>query len=485
MNSFKIGLGTLVVLLAALGQSAPAQSPGMPAASSRYFSPTSGRDAAVRRVQDAAPLPAPEVIDENLALPRAERDGLGAEATTAAEEAAEASDTPNTDFLMRVLGIPEESRFHTFGWIQNSFTGNTNGRGSNAQNFGVNPNFKANQWMGNQYYIVFERLLEQNDEINFGFRIDNLFGNDWTFNHATGLFDTQNKPGRFAGYDPAQMFAEVHLPILTEGGLDVKGGRFYTLAGYEVVPATGRPLLSVPYMFAYGQPFTHFGVLTTLHVTDKINFYNGAINGWDRWINDTYKWGYMGGLSWTFNDDKTTLTTIVIAGPNQFQRFLPTSQAIQPVGTPVTPPQYSGRYNPYYAGNIRTLVTTVLTHKWNDKLTQVFETDQGAEPRVPFIGGEITRRGSQWYSVGNWFLYSFNDKLTGVWRTEWFKDTSGARTGFADNFYEITLGAIYKPQPWLWVRPEARYDWSQFTTPYSGGTRDSQLTLAFDVIVLF
>ena len=79
----------------------------------------------------------------------------------------------------------------------------------------------------------------------------------------------------------------------------------------------------------------------------------------------------------------------------------------------------------------------------------------------------------------------FNDKLTGVWRSEVFRDDDGVRTGFADNFYEQTLGLIYKPHSWLWIRPEARYDWAQDTKPYTDGTRSSQFTLGFDVILLF
>ena len=39
----------------------------------------------------------------------------------------------------------------------------------------------------------------------------------------------------------------------------------------------------------------------------------------------------------------------------------------------------------------------------------------------------------------------------------------GAATGVAGLYNEMTLGLIYKPKPWLWFRPEARYDW----TPYS------------------
>src|SRR6185312_15121490 len=141
------------------------------------------------------------------------------------EEAAPDLNAP-PNLLMKALGT-EEWPVKFYGWIQNSFTGNANGTPRNAVNFGVNPNFLANRWMGNQYYLIFEKPLEQNDEINFGFRVDNLFGHDWAFNHSRGLFDTQNRAGRFAGYDPAQIYGEVHLPVITEGGLDIKGGRFY------------------------------------------------------------------------------------------------------------------------------------------------------------------------------------------------------------------------------------------------------------------
>jgi hypothetical protein len=49
----------------------------------------------------------------------------------------------------------------------------------------------------------------------------------------------------------------------------------------------------------------------------------------------------------------------------------------------------------------------------------------------------------------------------------------------------MTLGLMFKPCPYLWVRPEVRYDWAQFGTPYTDGTRGSQFTLGFDVIFLF
>ncbi len=442
--------------------------------------------------------PGPAATASNLTVPSAERAFGAGEPTTVVgkEEVAEEQEpTP----LMKLLGI-EDSPVKVYGWIQNSFTGNTNGNGASRTNFGVQPNWQANKWMGNQYYFVIENPLEQEDELNFGFRLDNLFGNDWLFNHMQGLLDGVFQPaGSFAGYDPAQFYAEAHLPILTEGGLDVKGGRWYTLAGYETVPAIARPMLSVPYMFYYGQPFTHMGVLTTLHVSDRVNLYNGTINGWDRFINERYQWGYIGGFSWTSRDERTSLAFTSVWGPNQYPSFLPSTQQYYATGY-VNVPSIAGLDNPGYHRNDRTLFTTVLTQRWSDKLTQVIETDQGWERSVPGLASPIVdgvvqngaSKSAQWQSFGNWFLYSFNDKLTGVWRSEIFWDQQGVRTGLndgsrfvGDRFHEITLGLIWKPTPWIWVRPEARYDWTQFHPAYTDNTRKEQFTLGFDVIVLF
>ena len=89
---------------------------------------------------------------------------------------------------------------------------------------------------------------------------------------------------------------------------------------------------------------------------------------------------------------------------------------------------------------------------------------------VPGIGPGGTAENASWYGVGNWFLRSIIQDgdfhvLSGVWRAEVFRDNNGARTGYADTFYETTLGLIYRPRPWLWVRPEARYDWAEHTHP--------------------
>ena len=77
------------------------------------------------------------------------------------------------------------------------------------------------------------------------------------------------------------MFGEVHLPILTKNGLDIRGGRFYSPAGFENAQAIKRPLLSIPYCFNF-PPFTLFGILTTEPSMERRTAARASEDGGDR-----------------------------------------------------------------------------------------------------------------------------------------------------------------------------------------------------------
>ena len=389
-----------------------------------------------------------------------------------------------SNFLERLLGI-ENAPVSLYGWIENSFTGNTNGTPRNRSNFSVFPNRLANQWQGNQLpYLIAENPLELNDTVNLGFRFDFLFGNDWQFSKAYGLFDKAFPNNHLAGIDLPQFFGEIHLPILTPYGLDIRGGRFYAPSGFESVQAIRRPLLSVPYMFNY-TPFTYFGFICTLHVSPGLNLVSGAVEGGDRIFDENYHYSYLGGFSWSSRNSKTAISSHILVGPNQLPSFPPLDTPILPTGVQQSPPGLEGRRNPLYAHHPRTYFDTVISRKWTENFTQADEVFFVIDSKVPFQDGTV--KDSSWYGFANWFLYAFDraQKYTGVWRAEIFNDPQGSVTGVPALYNEQTIGLIYKPKPWLWIRPEARYDWTPFAKPFSDGTRSSQLTLAFDVIVQF
>ena len=264
-----------------------------------------------------------------------------------------------------------------------------------------------------------------------------------------------------------------------------------------MVPATGRPLLSVPYMFNYGQPFTHIGVLVDLapHRPDQHLQRCGQRLG-PRHHREPTSTTTSAASPGPPRTRKANIAISTIAGPQEYPRFLPT-QHLYPADRRARDAPAVLRPRQPVLRRQRPLdhVTTVLTYKWTDKFTQVIETDQSFEKNVPFSApitarNPLGRHNAEWYSFGNWFLWQFwkkddRDIMTAVWRSEVFRDNNGVRTGFADNFYEMTLGFIIKPKPYIWIRPEVRYDWAQFTHPYTDGTRNSQFTIGVDAILLF
>lgn len=390
---------------------------------------------------------------------------------------------PTPLLLNKALGF-QDRPYRVYGWIENSFTGNANGLPRNRENFGVFPNTLADQWMGNQYYLVLENPLNADDSVHFGFRLDVLFGNDWEFTKDYGLFDRAWPDHWFPGLDLPQIYGEVHLPVLTPLGLDIRAGRFYSLTGFESPQAIARPLLSVPYSMNF-TPFTFFGGYAKLNLHSRLNVWSGTIDGFDRWPNEPYKWGFIGGMSWTSRDQKLN---IVIGGADAYDQlpiFPPPYARDLPIGVP-GPGFLPRRPNPFYNQSRRGYLLGLATYKWSARLTQAIETDQVWDPQILGYGQDpYVPHSAAYHGLANWFLYQFTPKLTGVWRSEIFWDPYGLATGNADNYHEITLGLVYKPRDHVWIRPEVRYDWAQFTHPYSDGTRSSQLTMGFDVIFLF
>ncbi len=404
-------------------------------------------------------------------------------ATTESAAPPPSSPAPTPLLLNNALGL-QDRQVRVYGWIQNSFNGDTNGMPANRENFSIYPDHLSNQWMGNQYYLVLDDPLEQNDVVNFGFRFDFLFGNDWQLTKDYGLFDRAFPINHFAGIDLPQIYGEVHLPVLTPRGLDLRAGRFYSLMGFESATAVSRPLMSMPYDLVY-TPFTFFGAIAALHLSERLNLVLGTLDGYDRWPNEPYKWGFLGEMSWTSRNQKLNLIFGGADAYDQLPRFAPANAPYVPEGVP-PPPFLAGKLNPYYNQSRRGYVSGTLTYKWTDKFTQALQFDSLFDPMILGYGHDpYVAHAAASYIFAHWCLYQFTDKVTGVWRTEVFWDPYGLATGVAGTFHEMTLGLNIRPKPWLWFRPEVRYDWAQSAHPYNDGTRSSQLTLGFDVIFLF
>ena len=150
-----------------------------------------------------------------------------------------------TNALARFLGIAD-SPIKIYGWLDNSYTYNANGRPRSDSNFSVFPNRLADSWQGDQYYLVIEKPARDEDYVDLGFRFDSFLGNDWQFSKDYGLFDRAFRPIPSPGSTFPRFTRKPTSRCSRTWALLVRFGRFYSPSGFESVMATKRRCCRCP-----------------------------------------------------------------------------------------------------------------------------------------------------------------------------------------------------------------------------------------------
>ncbi|MCE5301710.1 MAG: porin [Planctomycetaceae bacterium] len=346
------------------------------------------------------------------------------------------------------------------GWIEGGILSNQYGAQRNGplgfEQYG--DGFKMNQLWG----FLERKTNTDGCGWDVGGRVDYLFGTDGPYTQAFGdhTWDYGWNSSRDYGSAIPQAYVEVAYNNLT-----IKGGRFYTSIGYEVVPATGNFFYSHSYQMFYAEPFTHTGMLATYKANDVVTVFGGWVNGWDEgWQGADSGSMFLGGVTFTFSE-RTSLTWATTAGR---------------IGTGRTFDDGTiGADGDVYMNSL------VFTWKLTDKLTYVLQHDLGTNYNI----GDAD---AQWYGLSNYLLYKLNDCWGVGGRFEWFQDPQGARVvaGNDGNYYELTAGLNYKPHANVTLRPEIRYDWYNGSIgpngrPFNDGSSNTQLSGGFDFIFTF
>jgi putative OmpL-like beta-barrel porin-2 len=375
----------------------------------------------------------------------------------------------------------EPSGTQIYGWIQQGFAGNPDSPRDRV-NFGTNLGWRSNDYRLNQAYVVLDNTLEHEDRLNIGYRVDFLVGHDAPFFVANGLLSdftgfnrgsglgvdgpkSFREPNR-VGIDFPQFYLEAHFPgVITPGGVDVRAGKFYTLMGREVYPGADTDFYSRAYENIYATPFTHTGVLATLHATATLDVIAGVVRGWDVFRDNNDMVSFHGGLVWNAPDKRYSWTTAWITGPEQ--------------------PDDNRDY--------RSLVSSYLTAKLGPADAWVVSAGGHLAYESNGAVDAVTGRkhDAKWYGTTVNIFYTLAPGWRLGTRLEWFRDEDGTRTaqlgrpGLAAHFFDFTLGVTYKPHRSVIIRPELRVDWSPDARPYNDRTSKVQLVPAVDLIVRF
>ena len=369
------------------------------------------------------------------------------------------------------------SSFSIYGWVEAGATLNSK-QPDDRQNFGRLFDDRANELMLNQVVLTAEKTLAPKaGESDWGFKLQGMFGSDARFIHSLGLLD--NASNKMLQPDLVEAYFSYHLPVLSDGGIDVKAGKFVTLEGAETIDPRTDPFYSHTYIFNFGIPFNHTGVLATFHVTKIFDLMAGITRGVNTSIDDNnHSYSFHGGIGFIgLADGKLTGVFSTHFGPE----------------------------TPNDNKNYRYLNDLTFTYTLSDKDSLITDLN--------YIKDDAAK--AKGYGIAGYFIHKVSDTLAVQVRGEIWKDRDGfyvaqfgnnddvmnalrgnaindPRTvgGGSTTYRAITVGLSYKPSvanPFtgLTIRPELRYDQSSDTKAFVDSKHKSQLTFGIDAVLTF
>ncbi len=475
------------------------------------------KQVAYNRYYQPSPSDAPEY--DNKADEKTEEATVGGNQTPAAA----ADDGPATCYSekfepVRLFGkTPFEKRWGIVatGWIAQSYTQNfwsprdrTNGP--------VTWTDRSNDYQLNEIYSILKRDVDNGGEgWDWGFRWDTQYGTSSRFNTSAGFEDKFASNINQSQYNIAMPNANV---IAQYNDLKVTMGRYTSPVGFYAIGTYNNFFNTLPYTFQYGEPFTHTGFLAQYQVTDDLNLGAGFIRGWDNTGSFNPGSGYIG-----------TVVRNNLAKEGDSLSFVPVFSSAEPVtyadngqpisagvaGVPNNPPAFAPRY----------LQTLVYSRPVAEKLTYVFQSDFGYQANAWADGSA-----AHWYGVNQYLYYKVNNCISWGINAEWFRDDTGYRVGgflpdyyqgyyqsrirglspnrsdYIGNWYQITCGPRWTPNPNLVIRPNLRFDWfdgkigpnnpgvnanggpgsgTNGGLPFGDGTKSVQGILGTDVVIVY
>ncbi len=245
-----------------------------------------------------------------------------------------------------------------------------------------------------------------------------------------------------------QAFAVYNVDV--GNGLTLKGGKFTTLNGNEVIEPWANPTFSRSYLFTFAGPYTHTGGYAAYPVTDMISLTAGGVIGWDSVFDN--------------NSAPSAIGQIAI-DPSEYA-YLKVSGMFGPeqtcAGEPGVLPTLQGQG---CDSNMRGLVDTVLDVYPTEDVGISFNFLWASESEASQIN---PGRHAQWIGATGTVWYDFLDCFTVATRGEWFQDQQGVRLAATDpagNVIGTTVWAVTGDvkamlSEHIYLRTEYRYDGS-------------------------
>jgi hypothetical protein len=352
----------------------------------------------------------------------------------------------------------DKAKLKFSGWFDTDYTFRSTGHGIN--NIAPVMNRFGDEALIRSIGLYISKPLDPKDW-SWGFNSIFIAGADASFlTPVAGGWKNTNP--RFGG-DWTDLNVTAHLPVLTEGGLDIKAGRQTTVLGPMGALPWQRYFDSSDYAWYNEEEGRYTGVSTVLHISKQLDWYNGIEFGWGQFF-DYYSPApqYITQINYWLDEEakNTKVWLTVLTGP-------------------------TGKFSP---GN--TTTTEIgIQHNWNKYVYQTVDC-QICYSKAPIFFPKPLGYQERAYDVYTYLGAHLNTCWDINSRFEWYQDVDGGGYpgGFGvphTHYFNITVGPDYHPVKWLQFRPEIRYDWATHPNFGQHNDKENQLSLAAEMLVKF
>jgi len=366
----------------------------------------------------------------------------------------------------------KDSRFTIYGWIEPGGDISTSQLGFNkisgtGGNYPAAYSYQPDTVQLDQLALYFERTPDeiQRDHFDWGFRLALLYGSDYKYTFSNGILSYQyTHDERLYGFDPVMYYLDFYFPKFFEGE-NLRIGRYISIPDIEAQLAPNNVTYSHSLLYTY-DPYTQNGVVSTTSLSKNWKVQLEVSGGNDIAPTDKHfrQWTPAACVIYTTNSGRDAIYPCMNGLNNQDFGWNNIQHAV---------------ITWYHKINERWHTDTEFWYMWQnhtpDSLNPKGEAIIAATFPAPeyYIGapsGAQCDNPAQIYCVShelafvNYINYQYDPHNIWTWRTDYFNDSKGQRTGFKGSFLEFDLGYTHWVGDALELRPEVRVE-RELTAP--------------------
>ena len=387
---------------------------------------------------------------------------------------------PDTQTYPLMQAINEnKSRTKIYGWFNGGFDVSTSNKGDGA-NSPAAYYYNPNRIIPDQEVLYIERLPDtvQTEHFDYGFRVAQLWGQDYRYTTSKGIFSQQLLARNHEyGYDPVMYYLDLYFPHIAKG-MNVRVGRYISLPDIEAQLAPNNYTYSHSLLYTI-DPYTQTGIVASIKLSDHWLLQLGISDGNDvaLWTPDATPTG-TACVDYTWHKGGDALYTCANSvnkgnyAYNNLQSYYETW---------------------YHKINARWHTDTETWYMYERNVPNIANNLAPGESRIPTetgANGAHCAYGEQRcfapeVAVVNYVEREFNTHNYLSIRNEFVDDIKGQRTGYATKYSEHLISYGHWIGSTILFRPEIRYEHAYDAPAFDLGTKKSQFVVAGDLTYHF